>query len=150
MGAAEQKKDEAAQDENEGYWLSMQVRNNKKTAILALMDETSKKGKNNKKPDSKLFYVYRPNTGQQVKQETLGELRKKYKSNEKSEFCQICISSVTVVDTLRNLSTLLLVFPILYPYFSDVNIFPKLMSSYFPNQTSKFCHTCLCNYHNLK
>merc|ERR1719347_2006881 len=77
--AAEQKKDEAAQDENEGYWLSMQVRNNKKTAILALMDETSKKGKVNKKPDSKLFYVYRPNTGQQVKQETLGELKKKYK-----------------------------------------------------------------------
>merc|ERR1719305_2121551 len=77
--AAEQKKDEGAQDENEGYWLSMQVRNNKKTAILALMDETSKKGKINKKPDSKLFYVYRPNTGQQVKQETLGELRKKYK-----------------------------------------------------------------------
>ena len=36
-----------------------QVRNNKKTAILALMDETSKKGKINKKPDSKLFYVYR-------------------------------------------------------------------------------------------
>ena len=111
-----------------------QVRNNKKTAILALMDETSKKGKVNKKPDSKLFYVYRsvqlfsdpgvfcvfclmlnaeaqlntktyiraivfyqylhlylhyiyiftigicrPNTGQQVKQETLGELKKKYK-----------------------------------------------------------------------
>jgi len=77
--AAEQKKDEAAQDENEGYWLSMQVRNNKKTAILALMDETSKKGKSTKKPDSKLFYVYRPNTGQQVKQETLGELKKKYK-----------------------------------------------------------------------
>ena len=74
------------------------MRNNKKTAILALMDETSKKGKVNKKPDSKLFYVYRsvlflhfsvciistmpicrPNTGQQVKQETLGELKKKYK-----------------------------------------------------------------------
>ena len=35
------------------------MRNNKKTAILALMDETSKKGKVNKKPDSKLFYVYR-------------------------------------------------------------------------------------------
>ena len=34
------------------------MRNGKKTAILALMDETSKKGKN-KKPDSKLFYVYR-------------------------------------------------------------------------------------------
>ena len=38
--------------------LTIQVRNGKKTAILALMDETSKKGKN-KKPDSKLFYVYR-------------------------------------------------------------------------------------------
>ena len=37
---------------------TIQVRNGKKTAILALMDETSKKGKN-KKPDSKLFYVYR-------------------------------------------------------------------------------------------
>ena len=35
------------------------MRNNKKTAILALMDETSKKGKSTKKPDSKLFYVYR-------------------------------------------------------------------------------------------
>merc|ERR1719357_837135 len=82
--AAEQKKEEGAQDENEGYWLSMQVRNGKKTAILALMDETSKKGKN-KKPDSKLFYVYRPNTGQQVKQETLGELKKKYKKVDGDE-----------------------------------------------------------------
>merc|ERR1719193_2359005 len=74
--AAEQKKEEGAQDENEGYWLSMQVRNGKKTAILALMDETSKKGKN-KKPDSKLFYVYRPNTGQ--------ELKKKYKKVDGDE-----------------------------------------------------------------
>jgi hypothetical protein len=76
--AAEGKKDEAAMDENEGYWLSVQVRNNKKTAILALLDEGSKKGKDKKK-EGKLFYVYRPNTGQQVKQETLGELKKKYK-----------------------------------------------------------------------
>jgi len=76
--AAEEKKAEIAVDENEGYWLSMQVRNNKKTAILALMDESSKKGKEKKK-DNKLFYVYRPNTGQQVKQETLAELKKKYK-----------------------------------------------------------------------
>ena len=44
-----------------------QVRNNKKTAILAVLDEGSKK-KPDKKKDSKLFYVYRPNTGQQVKQ----------------------------------------------------------------------------------
>jgi len=76
--AAEEKFAEAACDENEGYWLSMQVRNNKKTAILALMDETSKRGKDKKK-DNKLFFVYRPNTGQQVKQETLTELKKKYK-----------------------------------------------------------------------
>jgi hypothetical protein len=48
------------------------VRNNKKTAILALMDESSRKLKSNvaadKRKDAKLFYVYRPNTGQQVKQ----------------------------------------------------------------------------------
>jgi len=51
------------------------VRNNKKTAILAVMDEGTRKlksaagGSADKKKDaSKLFYVYRPNTGQQVKQ----------------------------------------------------------------------------------
>lgn len=75
---ATEKYSESAVDENEGFWLSMQVRNNKKTAILAVMDDTSKKGKDKKK-DNKLFFVYRPNTGQQVKQETLGELKKKYK-----------------------------------------------------------------------
>jgi len=78
-GALEKEKDVG--DENEGFWLSHQVRNGKKTAILALMDEGSrhqKKGKE-KKDSSKLFYVYRPNTGQQVKQETLAELKKKYK-----------------------------------------------------------------------
>jgi len=68
---------------DEGFWLSHQVRNNKKTAILALMDESSRKLKSNvaadKRKDAKLFYVYRPNTGQQVKQETLSELKKKYK-----------------------------------------------------------------------
>ena len=58
--------------------LIAQVRNNKKTAILAIMDESSKKGKEKKK-DSKLYFVYRPNTGQQVKQESLGELKKKYR-----------------------------------------------------------------------
>ena len=44
-----------------------QVRNSKKTAILAVLEEASKK-KSDKKKDSKLFYIYRPNTGQQVKQ----------------------------------------------------------------------------------
>ena len=66
--------------ENEGFWLSHQVRNGKKTAILAIMDESAKKGKKKDAKDgSKLFFVYRPNTGQQVKQETLTELKKKYK-----------------------------------------------------------------------
>ena len=43
------------------------MRNGKKTAILAVMDEAAKK-KPEKKKDSRLYYVYRPNTGQQVKQ----------------------------------------------------------------------------------
>jgi len=78
-GALEKEKEVAG--ESEGFWLSHQVRNQKKTAILAIMDESTrnpKKGKE-KKDSSKLFFVYRPNTGQQVKQETLAELKKKYK-----------------------------------------------------------------------
>ena len=39
------------------------------------MDESTRNAKKGKKKDTgKLFYVYRPNTGQQVKQETLAEL----------------------------------------------------------------------------
>lgn len=78
-GALEKEKEVGG--ESEGFWLSHQVRNTKKTAILAIMDESTrnaKKGKE-KKDSSKLFFVYRPNTGQQVKQETLAELKKKYK-----------------------------------------------------------------------
>jgi len=71
---------------DEGFYVSHQVRNGKKTAILAVMDEAAKK-KPEKKKDSRLYYVYRPNTGQQVKQETLAELKKKYKkvSNDECE-----------------------------------------------------------------
>uniref|UniRef100_A0A0K2TS10 Protein strawberry notch n=1 Tax=Lepeophtheirus salmonis TaxID=72036 RepID=A0A0K2TS10_LEPSM len=61
---------------DEGYWVSHQVRNNKKTAILAVALD-NKKGKENKK--EKMFVLYRPNTGQQVKNESLSELKKKYK-----------------------------------------------------------------------
>merc|ERR1719458_2327476 len=44
------------------------------------MDENTKPKKGKEKKDSgKLYFVYRPNTGQQVKQETLAELKKKYK-----------------------------------------------------------------------
>merc|ERR1719361_2206612 len=70
----------------EGFYLSHQARNGKKTAILAAASEKSsrykalvdKSEKGSKKKD-KTFIIYRPNTGQQVKQETLSELRKKYK-----------------------------------------------------------------------
>ncbi|XP_073442194.1 protein strawberry notch homolog 1 isoform X1 [Dendrobates tinctorius] len=53
----------------DGFYLSLQIRNNKKTAIL--VKEIN--------PKKKLFLVYRPNTGKQLKLETLSELRKKYK-----------------------------------------------------------------------
>jgi len=76
-------------EENEqegGFWVSHQVRNGKKTAIFALFDDSSRKsGKKEKKEDNKLFFVYRPNTGQQVKQESLAELKKKYKKVKSDE-----------------------------------------------------------------
>ncbi|KAM4810116.1 protein strawberry notch homolog 1 [Rhinophrynus dorsalis] len=54
---------------DDGFYLSLQIRNNKKTSILV-------KEINQKK---KLFLVYRPNTGKQLKLETLADLKKKYK-----------------------------------------------------------------------
>ena len=58
----------------EGFYLSHQARNGKKTAILAAASEKSSKykalvdksEKGSKKKD-KVFIVYRPNTGQQVR-----------------------------------------------------------------------------------
>ena len=75
---AKEKEKECASTENEGFWLSHQVRNGKKTAILAIMDEQGKRGKKGKE-GAKQYFVYRPNTGQQVRQEVLAELKKKYK-----------------------------------------------------------------------
>uniref|UniRef100_A0A7M4FHR5 Protein strawberry notch homolog 1 n=1 Tax=Crocodylus porosus TaxID=8502 RepID=A0A7M4FHR5_CROPO len=56
---------------DDGFYLSLQVsiRNNKKTAIL--VKEVN--------PKKKLFLVYRPNTGKQLKLETYADLKKKYK-----------------------------------------------------------------------
>ncbi|KAM8962284.1 protein strawberry notch homolog 1 isoform 2-T2 [Pelodytes ibericus] len=54
---------------DDGFYLSLQIRNNKKTSIL--VKEIN--------PKKKLFLVYRPNTGKQLKLETLSDLRKKYK-----------------------------------------------------------------------
>ena len=66
---------------DEGFYLSHQVRLGKRTAVLAMQVEKSDKKKNKEKT----FIIYRPNTGQQVKQETLSELKKKYKKVAKDE-----------------------------------------------------------------
>merc|ERR1712241_55422 len=79
-----EKEKECASTEFEGFWLSHQVRNGKKTAILAVMDEQGKRNKKLKE-GGKQYFVYRPNTGQQVRQETLVELKKKYKKVEAEE-----------------------------------------------------------------
>nr|CAH7748969.1 unnamed protein product [Callosobruchus chinensis] len=74
--------------EDEGFWLSHQVRNGKHTAILAVAVDagggTAAKNKKESKKE-KMFSVYRPNTGLQFRQESLAELEKKYKKVESSE-----------------------------------------------------------------
>lgn len=62
----------------EGFYLSHQIRNGKQTAILTVAVENSKNKKGEGKKDQ-LYMVYRPNTGLQLRQESLGELEKKYK-----------------------------------------------------------------------
>ncbi|XP_046385917.1 protein strawberry notch [Ischnura elegans] len=67
--------------EEEGFYLSHQIRNGKQTAILAIAEASSgtpTKGKKESKKD-RMFTVYRPNTGLQLRQESLGDLEKKYK-----------------------------------------------------------------------
>lgn len=65
----------------EGFYLSHQIRNGKQTAILAICPDNGnkpgKKTETNKK--DQLYTIYRPNTGLQLRQETLAELEKKYK-----------------------------------------------------------------------
>ncbi|XP_048257118.1 protein strawberry notch homolog 1-like [Haliotis rufescens] len=56
----------------EGFYLAYQERNMKRTSILIVHQ-----GKNKKK--ERLYNVYRPNTGLQLRCETLEEIRKKYK-----------------------------------------------------------------------
>lgn len=61
---------------DEGFYLSHQVRNDKKTAVLAVQHTTRKKDSTHKK--DKLYRIYRPNTGLQVKMESKADLLKKY------------------------------------------------------------------------
>ncbi|XP_034237026.1 protein strawberry notch isoform X2 [Thrips palmi] len=69
----------------EGFYLSHQVRNSKQTAIMAVAVEPNPSSKKKGKEKDTLYMVYRPNTGLQLKQETLGELEKKYKKVSKDE-----------------------------------------------------------------
>ena len=70
------------------------MRNNKHTAILAVEIETPQSQqqqqsskKKDKSPSKKniMFQIYRPNTGLQVRHESLAELEKKYKKVSSSE-----------------------------------------------------------------
>ncbi|XP_071551704.1 protein strawberry notch homolog 1 isoform X1 [Panulirus ornatus] len=61
----------------EGFYLSHQVRNNKKTAVLAVLEPSPANKKREK--NARMFILYRPNTGMQMKQETYSDLKKKYK-----------------------------------------------------------------------
>ncbi|XP_076040208.1 protein strawberry notch isoform X2 [Oratosquilla oratoria] len=61
----------------EGFYLSHQVRNNKKTAVLAVLEPSQSNKKKDK--NQRMFILYRPNTGMQMKQEPYTDLKKKYK-----------------------------------------------------------------------
>lgn len=83
--------------EKEGFYLSHQSRNNKQTAVLAVMIEgtdsagNSSKSSSSKKKDGKIskkdimFQIYRPNTGLQFRPESLAEMDKKYKKVQSDE-----------------------------------------------------------------
>ncbi|RZC32135.1 protein strawberry notch [Asbolus verrucosus] len=72
--------------EDEGFYISHQIRNGKHTAILAVAADgvASKKSKSESKKEQ-MFSVYRPNTGLQFRQESLAELEKKYKKVESAD-----------------------------------------------------------------
>lgn len=82
------------EDAKEGFYLSHLVRNGSYTAILAiaiedrnssvLLGTETKKVKLDKKKEQ-MFQIFRPNTGAQVRLESLTELEKKYKKVDSSE-----------------------------------------------------------------
>lgn len=78
-------------DSREGFYLSNQTRNGKANAILAVAIESLNKKKyestsNEKnKKDTIMFQIYKPNTGSQVRHESLFDLQKKYKKATSEE-----------------------------------------------------------------
>lgn len=68
----------------EGFYVSQHARNNKFTAVLcASVVSNTKKEKLTKK--DLMFQIYRPNTGLQLRLESLAEIEKKYRKVESSE-----------------------------------------------------------------
>ncbi|XP_075983440.1 protein strawberry notch isoform X2 [Anticarsia gemmatalis] len=68
----------------EGFYLSQQARNNKYTAVLcAAVHSSTKKEKLTKK--DLMFQIYRPNTGLQIRLESLAEIEKKYRKVESKD-----------------------------------------------------------------
>ncbi|KAJ8712674.1 hypothetical protein PYW08_007978 [Mythimna loreyi] len=68
----------------EGFYVSQQARNNKYTAVLCVSAITSTKKEKMTKKDI-MFQIYRPNTGLQLRLESLAEIEKKYRKVESSE-----------------------------------------------------------------
>jgi hypothetical protein len=66
-------------NENEGFYISNQVKNNHRMAILVLNQKTKDHTVECGEAMANMFCIYRPNTGLQVRQETLETLKKKYK-----------------------------------------------------------------------
>ena len=76
--------------EPEGFYVSNQVKNNHRIAILAINSKSLKKSNslNGNIDDTNLtsFCIFKPNTGLQVRQETLETLNKKYKKVNYNKF----------------------------------------------------------------
>lgn len=68
----------------EGFYISQQARNNKNTAVLCVAVQTNSKKEKLTKKDL-MFQIYRPNTGLQLRLESLAEIEKKYRKVESTE-----------------------------------------------------------------
>ncbi|KPI99007.1 Protein strawberry notch [Papilio xuthus] len=63
----------------EGFYLSQAARNNKHTAVLCVAAHTPNNRKDRPTKKEIMFQIYRPNTGLQLRLESLAEIEKKYK-----------------------------------------------------------------------
>ncbi|CAG5047286.1 unnamed protein product [Parnassius apollo] len=68
----------------EGFYLSQQARNNKYTAVLCVAAHTNTRKEKLTKKEI-MFQIYRPNTGLQLRLESLADIEKKYKKVTSTE-----------------------------------------------------------------